>query len=88
VVVVVVVAGCSDAQELRIMPRTGSAKVKISLFMIWNSYHDKGNFTTFDALRAPAVLTYLIAISSVRPFLPLMKARYDSLRHSVDFFGG
>ena len=43
-----VAAGCSDAQELRIIPRTGSAKVKISFFIIWNSYHDQGNFTTFD----------------------------------------
>jgi hypothetical protein len=40
VVVVVVLAGCSDAQELRIIPRTGSAKVKINFFIIWNSYHD------------------------------------------------
>jgi uncharacterized protein (DUF427 family) len=48
VVVVVVAAGCSDAQELRIIPRTGSAKVKISFFIIWNSYHDQSNFTTFD----------------------------------------
>jgi hypothetical protein len=52
----VVVAGCSDAQELRIIPRTGSAKVKISLFIICNSYHDQSNFTTFDgSLRVAAV---------------------------------
>jgi hypothetical protein len=48
VVVVVVAAGRSDAQELRIIPRTGSAKVKISFFIIWNSYHDQSDFTTFD----------------------------------------
>src|SRR6266487_2199357 len=33
VVVVVVAAGCSDAQEFRIMPSTGSTKVKTSFLM-------------------------------------------------------